>query len=116
MLAIRQTASASDSGEAVVIDNQDENESNKSYNIVDSRPMIIVEESNDTDLSPAGSNPWPYISEYFKFLGCRREASLEFLCLICKPVINKLSINRRSHFNFKKNMCKVCIHNQKKLS
>ena len=40
MLAIRQTASASDSCEAVVIDDQDENESNQSNRIVDSRPMI----------------------------------------------------------------------------
>ena len=99
MLAITQTASASDSCEAVVIDDQHENESNQSDHIVDSRPMIIVEESNDTDLSPAGSNPWPYISEYSKFLGCRGEANTEFQCLICKPVIKKLSVNRRSHFN-----------------
>ena len=78
MLAIRHTASASDSCEAVVIDDQDENEYNQSDHIADRRPMIIVEESNDTDLSPAGSNRWPYIREYFKFLGCRGEASLEF--------------------------------------
>ena len=99
MLAIRQTASASDSSKAAVIDDQDKNESNQSDHIVDSRPMIIVEESNDTDLSPAGSDPWPCISKYFKFLGCRGEASLEFQCLICKPVIKKLVVNRRSHFN-----------------
>ena len=46
MLAIRQTASASDSCKPVVIDDQDENESNQNDYIVDSRPMIIVEESN----------------------------------------------------------------------
>ena len=106
MLAIRQTASASDSCEAVAIDDQDENESNQNDHTVDSRPMYIVEESNNTDLSPAGCDPWPYISGYFKLLGCRGEASLELQCLICKPVSKKHSVNCRSHFNKKK--CAKC--------
>ena len=74
--------------------------------------MVIAKESNDTDSSPAGPYPWPYIREYFKFLGCRGEASLEFQCLICKPVINKLSVNCRSHFNSKKHV--QSVHPQSK--
>ena len=72
----------------------------------------IIIEANDSSSSetPEYSNPWPYIEKYFKFIGSRGKESLEFQCLLCKPNIKKLSVNRRSQFNLKKHIKSVHAH------
>ena len=61
----------------------------------------LITLSNDPSTS-ANFNPWPYIEKYFKFIGCRRAESLEFQCLLSKPLIKILLVNRRSGFDLKK--------------
>ena len=68
MLAIRQTASASDSCKPVVIDDQDENESNQNDYIVNSSPMIIVEESNALIWVKPGPIPGFTLASILNFL------------------------------------------------
>ena len=65
---------------------------------------------NDEAKNNTISNPWPYL-KYWKFLGIRGSSTnLEFQCLLCKPIVKKLSTNIKSHYNLKKHIEQMYSH------
>ena len=66
---------------------------------------------NDETENNTISNPWPYLTKYWKFLGIRGSSTnFEFQCLLCKPIVKKLSTNIKSHYNLKKHIEKMHSH------
>jgi len=56
----------------------------------------------------SSGNPWPYIEEFFLFLGKKSGGrNIEFQCLLCKPLIKKFSTSRTSANNLKKHIKSV---------
>ncbi|KAF2350720.1 Tetrapyrrole biosynthesis uroporphyrinogen III synthase [Trinorchestia longiramus] len=55
-------------------------------------------------------NPWPYLSEFFKFVGFRGKDNVEFQCLFCMPIRKTLSTSIKSHANLKKHVGRVHSH------
>ena len=66
---------------------QDQNQFNQSDQVVNSRAMIMVEESNDTDLSSAGSNPWPSLASTLNFLNAREKPVRNFNVLFASQLL-----------------------------
>ena len=69
--------------------------------------------ANDNDEAENNtiSNPWQYLTKYWKFLGIRGSSTnLEFQCFLCKPIVKKLSTNIKSHYNLKKHIEKMHSH------
>lgn len=65
----------------------------------DTCSILVHPVSEETDLFES-RNPWPYMEEYFDFIGIKGK-NLEFKCLLCTDKEKILSVSNKSSFNLK---------------